>query len=194
MKKKLIVLSILLGVALIGLIGTTVAWLTSTGSETIDFTMGQVVYTIETQNTTIDTVVPGQNLFEDNANSVIIKNKSNVTTQLRVKIDITTKNSSPDLSDFIIELSGWKIGNDGYWYYGDTDGDNSAVISVSTNLTEGIVVSFPLNLTLDGTKIGNSFAGHSYSITITFEAKQSEHVKWSDMGSIDFSTGLAKTN
>ena len=28
----------------------------------------------------------------------------------------------------------------------------------------------------------------------SFEAKQADHVAWSDMGSIDFSTGLAKTN
>ena len=38
------------------------------------------------------------------------------------------------------------------------------------------------------------FTPKTFTVTLTFEAKQADHVEWSDMGSIDFSTGLAKTN
>jgi len=48
------------------------------------------------------------------------------------------------------------------------------------------------SLSYNGALIGNDYqAATGLTITITFQAKQDGYVEWADMGSIDFSTGLA---
>lgn len=183
MKKKLIVLSILMGIALIGLIGTTVAWLTSTGQKELTFEMGEVQYEITTTTTTTSKIVPGQNVFSTGA--VTLTNGSNVDTQVRILVSI--EQNGTEVNADLVTLaadSNWTPDN-GYWYYGGLEGK---VTSGTTSL------SFPISLVFNGATVGNTYAGKTFTVTLTFEAKQADHVAWSDMGSIDFSTGLAKTN
>jgi len=185
MKKKLIVLSILMGIALIGLIGTTVAWLTSTGKEELTFEMGEVKYSIEASDTTTDKIVPGQNIFS--VGTIKLTNSSNVDSQVRIIVSVKHEGTEMDANLITMEAdSNWTL-SDGYWYYKGTEG----VIEAVTNPTD---IAFPISVVLNGTAIGNDYANDTFTVTLTFEAKQADHVVWSDMGSIDFSTGLAKTN
>lgn len=188
MKKKLIFLSTLLVVALIGLIGTTVAWLTSTGSSTTDFTVGDVTYEITPTTNSLGVIVPGQNIFNDNA--VVIKNKSNVKSQLRIKIETKGALAESAIPNLVVSLEGWTKGTDGYWYYGTASGDSAIDIDAASNPTDGVAINFPLSVELDGATVGNNFSNLSYTITITFQAKQAEHVEWSEMIDINFESGI----
>lgn len=194
MKKKIILLSTLIVLLLTGLVATTVAWLTDTASSTTTFVMGDVSYECEFNIDSERTVVPGEPLFSSDA--ITITNKSTVKTNLRAKISITDGiNDGTDLVSIVLN-GDWKIETDGYWYYlgKPTDlSDRSADIKAVTNTT-GENIPFDINMSFDGSAVGNSYSGTTFTVTITLEGKQAEYVLWESMVDIDFTTGLGKTN
>ena len=203
MNKKIIFALSLVLLALLAVIGgTTYAWLPATGKKAINYEVGQVSYSIEA--TSSDTVVvPGDNLVSN----VMIKNKSNVATEIRVKIEYSTtatelvddvakaipmtlaKYTDNDKSNHLLyqlkaDWSYAKEDNKEYFYYANE-------IAKAQNTTTGDTIEAPLeNLILNGRVAGNSFAGATVTITLTFEVKQAANVEWSQMGSINFETGL----
>ena len=190
MKKKIIVLCGVLIFALLGFIGTTVAWLTSTGTKETTVTVGEVSYTITGDFVATGIVVPGQPLL---SSTVTLTNNSTVKSQLRVLIDVKTEATENKLTEkhLLLETTGnWGTPVDAtidseavqYYYYKGEEGiiDAGAVID-----------SFLSSLKFDGTKVGNAHAGQEVTITITFQAKQAEYVSWNDLTSYSFKTGLA---
>lgn len=194
-KNKIIMICMILLVALVGLVATTVAWLTSTNTQTHTFKMGNVEYAFESEGVANDkTVVPGEDIFKNI--SIKLTNKSTVDSQLRIKVTFNGPLEYSDSSIFKMTFdSNWThdMTNGDYWYYNGNDG-----ISDHTGLT-GIIkkvdgpsepITVPIHLIFDGSIVGSDYAGKEYTITITFEAKQAEYVQWSEMKEINFKTGL----
>ena len=189
MKKKIIVLCGVMIFALLGFIGTTVAWLTSTGSQTQTVTVGEVEYTFDKTLTSAGTVVPGQPLISE---ELTFTNSSTVLSQLRFTITLTTTATENQLtvSNLVfkdaegntVTITGWVKDGD-YYYYGGTDFD------ILT--TESPATTFLKYLCFDGETVGNKHAGQVATITITFQAKQADYVSWANLADYSFETGLA---
>lgn len=191
MKKKIIVLCGVMIFALLGFIGTTVAWLTSTGSDTQTVTVGEVEYTFDKDLTSAGTVVPGQPLISE---ELTFTNSSTVLSQLRFTITLTTTATEDKLTvsnlvfkdadgNTVTTFTNWVKEDDGYYYYG---GKNSNIETTTSPAT-----TFLKNLCFDGETVGNKHAGQEVTITITFQAKQAEYVSWTDLVDYSFDTGLA---
>lgn len=205
--RKNLLLVVLLLVVVAVATASTYAWLTDTGSaDAISYTVGDVSYTIEKTNAPAGTyVVPGQSLGK-----VVIVNKSNVLTNIRVKLGVTVTGAATGANTdwsvgnaaatdevLLTQPTGskWVLSGD-YFYYGGvgsaaTEGDEDIAIAAANGTTLDELIK---SLVLNGALVGNDYSGATVTITVTFEAKQAEYVDWSSMGSIDFSTGIAKTN
>ena len=174
--------------------GITSAWLTDTDNKSETFTMGDISYTLAgalIANT--NKIVPGQNLV---GTTFTVTNGSTVASQLRMQITYTTVSGGTATTGVIytaaaggngiitdINTGNWVYGNDNYWYLG------SKTNNIPVNTTAYTMFT---SLKYNGATIGNDYAAASgLVITITFQAKQAEYVDWADMGSINFSTGLA---
>lgn len=185
MKKKIIVLCGVMIFALLGFIGTTVAWLTSTDSKTQTVEVGQIKFEIEDLVAETEKIVPGDSLFEG---VITFKNTSNVDSQLRFKIDMACDPALDlDISYFEpFSSEDWKSyeGED-YYYYGGKEVGVGVILPGNSVQTD-----FFTNLRLEGTKIGNDYQGATITFTITFEAKQSDNVTWVEIAGFDFTTGL----
>jgi hypothetical protein len=204
MNKKLIVFLVVCIVVLLGTAtGISFAWLTSTGSGTIEYTVGDVSYTVTGEVAQNTTIVPGQNL----ENSFKITNNSNVPTNLRVSISVDVKGwtigkvgtaTSPNTKDHIVvsaNTTGWELVTENdvmYFYYGKKDDSGANGVE---DLAAGVSpTTFPFNeFKLNGYVVGNADSGKTIKITITFYAKQADYVTWAELGSFDFTTGLAQT-
>lgn len=194
-KSKLIVLIVSLVVVLAAATyGITSAWLTDTDNEAETFTMGDVSYTLSgalIANT--NPIVPGQDLV---GTDFVVTNASTVASQLRIQITYTTVSGGTPTTGIVytgaaggdgiitdISASTWTYSNN-YWYLGATANDTIAVNTTAYTMFT--------SLSYNGALIGNDYqAATGLTITITFQAKQDGCVEWADMGSIDFSTGLA---
>lgn len=194
-KNKLIILIVSLVVVLAAATyGITSAWLTATDNESETFTMGDVSYTLTgalIANT--DPIVPGQNLV---GTTFTVTNASTVDSQLRIQITYTTVSGDTPTTGIVytgetggdgiitdIDDLAWTYSSN-YWYLGAT-----ADTTIAVNTTAYTMFT---SLEYNGALIGNEYElEDGLVITITFQAKQDEYVDWVDMGSIDFSTGLA---
>ena len=202
MNKKLIVVLMICLIALLGAsVGVTYAWLTSTGSKTIEYTVGDVSYTITGKVDASTVIVPGQNL----TSSFEIKNDSNVYTNLRVSVSTSMQGwtigeagtaETPNTTDHIlvaVNSEGWELvteNNVMYFYYGqkeDTEGELGKEDLAPSTAPD----AFPFSeFKLNGYKVGNEYSGKTITITITFYAKQADYVTWEALGSFSFETGL----
>ena len=200
MNKKIVIALSLILVALIAASSVvTYAWLTSTGtSDSINYKVGDINYTITGPQVADNTyVVPGQQIASD----FVITNSSNIATNLRVQFTITvdvtnainpgastdwTIGSNNSTDELILALNtNWVLDTDGYLYYGGKDLEADDVIAASTNPSSPIA-----GLQLNGALIGNDYSGAVITVQATFYAKQDEYIKWSEMGSINWTTGI----
>lgn len=200
MNKKIVIALSLILVALIAASSVvTYAWLTSTGtSDSINYKVGDINYTITGPQVADNTyVVPGQQI----ASGFVITNSSNIETNLRVQFTITvdvtnavnpgapkdwTIGSNTSTDELILTLNtNWVLDTDGYLYYGGKDLEADDVIAASTNPSSPIA-----GLQLNGALIGNDYSGAVITVQATFYAKQDAYIKWSEMGSINWTTGI----
>ena len=196
--RKNLLLVVLLLVVVAVATASTYAWLTDTKSaEAISYTVGDVSYTIEKTNAPAGTyVVPGQAL-----GNIVIKNKSNVKTNVRVQLTVTVSDGSTwtvgeDEEDDEVLLkhpttNSWTFDEtDKCYYYGGKD-VAAGEIAVSTNTTDGVALN-PLieSLVINGKLVGNDYSGKTITIVATFYAKQADHVTWAEIGSINWTNGI----
>ena len=200
MNKKIVIALSLILVALIAASSVvTYAWLTSTGSsDSIKYKVGEINYTITGPQVADNTyVVPGQQIASD----FVITNSSNIATNLRVQFTITvdvtnavnpsaskdwTIGSNNSTDELILTLNAnWVLDTDGYLYYGGKDLEADDEIAASTNPSSPIE-----GLQLNGALIGNDYSGAVITVQATFYAKQDAYIKWSEMGSINWTTGI----
>lgn len=185
MNKKVIFGLSLVLVALFAIIaGSTFAWLTDKGeSDKITYNVGKVDYEITVTPAATNEVVPGDTLTP----TFTITNNSTVATNIRVKVEVTSTPTLTNTQLVVTQGEGWILEEDGYYYYGESS-------TKPTSIAVGGVPVSPIGgLTLDGPSVGNSYSGTTITIKISWEVKQAAKVEWSQMGSIDFQTGLTKT-
>lgn len=207
--KKNLLLVILLLVVVAVASASTFAWLTDTDTAgSIDYTVGEVSYEISKLNAAESAIVPGQVL-----GSVSIINKSNVLTNLRISLSVTVSGVAEGVN------KNWSVGADAendeillksaidtsiwvfdsttnYYYYGQVgSATTTGAEDIAVAEEEGTQLTALLDtMTLNGGLIGNEYAGATITVVVTFEAKQADYVEWSEMGNIDFTTGIKKAN
>lgn len=192
MKKKIILLSVLF----LGIVALSVsmirAWLTDTNTTgPVNMTVGNVKFTftgalISTEEN--EWIIPGQNIVDT---AFQITNASNIGTELRLKLDITydTDTDATSLMVFNLDTNKWVLDGD-YYYFRDAMIVDSTSQSGKYIIPSGTqVIPILSNISLDGSKVDNAFSGKTFTITITFEAKQSDYVTWEELGSIALETG-----
>ena len=210
-KRSLIILlvAVLVGLVVIGA-GTTYAWLTQEDENVITYEVGEINYGITLEGQVPNLVVPGQPLTP----TFTITNNSNIDTNLRALVSIKSYKDSEnndlnwtigtsDEDHIKFELGSvqdgkdWVINaadvNDKYLYFGAADMDNTSTedtIDAGNNAITNLFNS----LTINGLKVGNEAMGATVVISVKFEVKQADYVTWTEMGTIDFSTGLPKVN
>ena len=196
-------LASLIGLASVGAFAaSTFAWFTQEGTDTsATFTAGEVKYTLNVSDLSTEKVVPGQNIFD--GGSFAFTNQSTVTTNLRMQISYTitpvktgvaTLEGSVSTTDNYLKLAsaGSWVENGGWLYYGSATGgtdDTTAKVAVGANPVVGAAGA--LNVTLNGSTIGNDYQGAAIALEIKFQAKQSDYITWAEAASINFETGLA---
>ncbi|MFA6626947.1 MAG: hypothetical protein WCT17_00245 [Bacilli bacterium] len=187
--KKSIYLVIIMLLGVVGLTTYAVsAWLTdtdTTGPHT--FLVGDIEYTWSGAKVTDTYVVPGQELV---ATAFTLTNASNVDSELRVKVTLTTTyppaaTNAKSLVTMVLGSNWGTEETDGYYYY---EASTDPVIAAGTQ-----ALVFLSSLKIDGSKVGNDYTGATFTLTLMFEAKQADYVTWAELGtaSIDFETGLA---
>lgn len=186
MKNKKLALLILALIVTISLATTgIVAWLTdSKTTPSVTLKVGEVEYEWVGGTIKKTPVVPGESIL---ATSYALENKSTVTSELRMRISVSLDDLDK-LEDLQITIaSGWVLDEeDGYYYYRvPRPTDNKYPIPAEN---QNILVIE--EIILRGDKVGNDKADKTYTITVTFEAKQNDYVAWADLGTIDFETGL----
>lgn len=197
--RKNLLLVVLLLVVVAVATASTYAWLTDTKKTSdITYNVGDVEYNISSTQTTSNKIVPGETF-----GNITITNESTVATQIRVLFTITCDKGtltvgSDDTYQVILTGQNAKwfkstaFNADGdtneYYYYGNSSTpsvENIAAVQTPTNL-ESLFTGIQLN----GKLVGNSYSGAVITISVTFQAKQADHVEWSEMGSINFTTGI----
>ncbi len=179
----------------------TYAWFTQQESAAnLTFTAGEVNYEV-TEVTSSATVVPGDYVLED---ALQVVNKSTITTNVRFQITCTVTdglacNVGPDNTDQIkitLPSSPAVVEDaDGWFYYLAKDaGDTSDDVAIATpSAGDTLTLISDNGLQINGGVVGNDYMNKAITITITFQAKQADHLTWADAAStsIDFETGLA---
>lgn len=194
-KKKFIAILALLFLAIAALTANLiVAWLTDTAQTgPTEFQLGDVEFTWAGA-VSQDLVVPGENIV---ATHYTLVNKSTIRTELRFKIEIYSEYLGDDGSDYVILTidDGWFLERDGFYYYRGSDTVFEEEEGKYKILPETETITVITGIELDGSKVGNDFSSSSFTITLVFEAKQSDYVDWDTLGqsNIDFSTGLPGT-
>lgn len=201
MKRKNIIVLLSLGLLFITttLVFVISAWLTDTATTgDTTFQIGKVKYTLTGEWTDKQLVVPGDNLIKTN---FTLTNSSTVGSELRIIITLKINDSEGEnqselfniikpVSDNFPVAAGWEY-DAGYWYYQGDGAINETSKWVIPNSYNIAIPIFDINgLIINGAKVGNDYAGKELKISITFQAKQSDHVTWEQMGEINFITGL----
>ena len=210
MKRRIIIAlcSIMLVLCSIS-VGFTVAWLTfSTTSNEVTYTVGKVKYKVElitAENEINKLIVPGQSIFSD----LEITNESDVDSNLRVRFEITVKDTSnqdvdwtvgtdldtnqiilantvkdgENTSEEVVELTNWitKTGeaNVNVLYYQVAAGDEI----ITPGITD-ISTAFS-NVYLNGALVKNAASGYKVNLKVAIEAKQADYVEWGQITSFE---------
>ena len=178
MNKKVIFGLSLVLVALFAIIaGSTFAWLTDKGeSDTITYTVGEVDYEISVDSTTTEKVVPGDFI----APTFNIENKSNVETNLRIKLTIEGASGmtigEEDTNHLILTLNTDWVKDGDYYYFKNKDKDAGS-IALDEDISSHIS-----SLVINGEKVDNEFATKTINIKVLWEVKQAAHVDWNAVG------------
>lgn len=200
MKKstKVILLSSLL-LIFVGLTVTFIAsWLTDTSeTDEVTFKVGNVTFAWSGEmipaedNDILIPIVPGQNLVKTTFN---LNNSSTVSTELRVKIIVTSVFLGGDATDYVLLTlgTGW-VNDNGYWYYRGTDTSQISEDGVTKYKIASTIKTITVlpGVALNGNNVGNTFKDDIFTIQLLFEAKQSDYVTWEYLGTtnIDFNKG-----
>lgn len=191
MKKKVALLSvILLGIVALSVVMIR-AWLTDSNTTgPINMTVGKVKFTFEgelVETGENEWIVPGQNLVKK---AFQLTNESNIGTELRCKIDIKYDNDIDGKSLIICDLDDNKWILDGeYYYFRDVNIADSLSQTGKYIIPKGNqVIPIFSSIVLDGSLVDNTFSGKVFTMTIIFEAKQSDYVTWEELGIITLKT------
>jgi hypothetical protein len=201
MKNKSLLISIsslIITIVALSMIAITYGWFSKQVTLTSQYvSVGEIVYL--KSGAWLDTeepIVPSNELI---AESFILDNQSNISSQLRIRIEYTYYDSVEDEIGELITYTG--VGDylfvdmpseffyyddnledeiPGYWYFSATDYAFQANSGPLTILS---------SLYYDGNKTSIDFASKSVTIKITIQVKQTNNLVWNDLTTYDFQTG-----
>ena len=153
---------------------------------------GKLASYIHNESDGTDFIITDQNLITDNEGKITGMNHSTIDTEVRFRIvydmpnvpDKVYTESTEDSDDLIadVDTSYWTQQSDGYYYhtfmYNSTQPDERFTIIT--------------NIAFDGTKVtresylpetGGSIDPHSGIVRVEIQAKQKDHVTWTDIWS-----------
>lgn len=206
MKRRIIIAlcSIMLVLCSIS-VGFTVAWLTFSDTKKVVYSVGDVEYEIDVtsqaENSDRELIVPSDE--ESIFSNLVITNNSNVTTNLRIRFEITETDhtwtvGTTDDCEILVVLNSineesdeprWIFStteNNVMYYYtnqGDSDQDIEPLGSISTAIS---------GVYLNGKVVKNDHSDLNLTLKLIVEAKQAEAVEWNEIA--DFITGMPVIN
>lgn len=143
----------------------------------VTLTAGAITY--ELRGSLIDEpLYPGINIV-DSENPFKLKSNSTIVTEIRIKISFYLNDILLDTNNYLENSDSYLANNwvynsgDGFYYYQNSEG----FISVSPN-TEILVIN---TIILDGHYVKNHHSNEAFKVKITVEAKQKDHVNWSEL-------------
>lgn len=187
-KKKIAIMS---GVGALTVIGTTLAYFTTSDDIINNFKTGKYQTTIKEDFIGTDSWLPGEKIDK----KVIVENTGEVAMAARVRYEeewINSNGNSLPLNDMnnnpisIIEFNNidWKKADDGYYYYGSKNNktkidahQSSTSFINSVTLNSNVNASFYLTSTDGGKTIiyesnGNGYDNATYKLTIYIDTIQ----------------------
>lgn len=203
--RRLVLALVLIVSLFVSTLTVTYAWFVEVKrTRPVYFKVGEIEYEYTSQNINDsfvdDTIiVPGMDLIVENE-SVAVYNKSTISSELRILIDVsyTIKGTNyrhiiGDVSDdsggkrLLYEMATakddelwkWDYGDDGFWYFYETD-DSSILpyVDPGGNAREIKILD---SLKLNGDYFGNDVSAKNIVIKFTFQAKQSSYAEWNDV-------------
>ena len=191
-KKTLVALAL---VALVGIVGATFAYFTSSATLSNEFTTGTYSTSVTEEFVSPDNWTPGTTTQK----KVNVTNNGSVEVAVRAKYtekwtaaDKTTVLSGTRNSEKVAQFtigSDWELATDGYYYYNDTLGTNETstdfISSVTFNpnfiLEEGTDIKCTTTkengtTTVSCANLTTGYAGATYSLDITIETIQADQI------------------
>ena len=191
-KKSLVALAL---VALIGVVGATFAYFTSSATLTNEFTTGTYSTSVTEEFISPDNWTPGTTTTK----KVNVTNNGSVDVAVRAKYTekwtaedgtiLSGTRNGEKVAQFTIG-SDWELANDGYYYYkgtltsGQTSSDFISSVTFNPNfeLEEGTDIECTTSTvagktTSSCTSLTSGYAGATYSLDITIETIQADK-KW----------------
>lgn len=160
------------------------------------FSSGNVKFVWQGSFLEHDLVVPSLELVDAN-DTFALKNQSSVPTELRLRIvgisSLLGDTSIDYLFDYIIDEN-W-IAEGQYFYYRGPETDSTSepgkyIIPVN----QGSIIPVLSSLQVNGYNVRNEHSGETISLLIYFQAKQSQNVDWTTIGSLQFNFALPRSS
>ncbi len=143
----------------------------------------------------VQKVLPGDKVTPEGG--IKITNKSNIDSNLRVKVAFTYSDENGVHEEFFTgattdyikvefanENNNWASKGNYYYYYSDPANDDMRIPAVTGAEGENNEIPFITAIEFNGEKITEDFQGTVASVTVMLESKQADYVTWENLGSI----------
>lgn len=175
----------------VGVYNATQAWFVAGSSKHQYLTSGNISYLfegslVEKQEDTI--ILPGVELVET---PFTIENKSNIDTQVRIKIEcsyydekgvfvedeVFYETDESSILDITVDEN-WVYSTDGYYYY---KGKDFIIESNTESGAENEKIEIITSLSFSGPETSIYNSGNIGTVNIVFESKQADYVTWTEL-------------
>lgn len=157
-------------------------------TDSVVFSSGKVRFVWQGSFIEHDFVVPSLELI-DSEEPLELVNQSTVPTELRLRIvgvsSVVGDQDIEYLFDIILD-EGWVLSDSYYYYQGDETDSTTEPGKFIIPVNQGSIIPVISSLQIDGYNVKNEHSGETVSILLYFQAKQSQHVDWTTLGSLQF--------
>lgn len=157
-------------------------------TDSVVFSSGKVRFVWQGSFLEHDLVVPSLELV-DSEEPLELRNESTVPTELRLRIvGVSSLIGDQDIEylfDIVLD-EGWVLDGAYYYYQGDETDSISEPGKFIISVNQGSIIPVISSLQVDGYNVRNEHSGETISILLYFQAKQSQHIDWTTLGSLQF--------
>lgn len=157
-------------------------------TDSVVFSSGKVRFVWQGSFLDHDLVVPSLELV-DQEDPLQLQNDSTIPTELRLRIvGVSSLVGDQDIEylfDVLIDTS-WVIDGSYYYYQGAETDSITEPGKFIIPVNQGAIIPVISSLQIDGYNVKNEHSGETVSILLYFQAKQSQHVDWTTLGSLQF--------
>lgn len=157
-------------------------------TDSVVFSSGKVRFVWQGSFLEHDLVVPSLELVDQEA-PLQLQNDSTIPTELRLRIvGVSSLIGDQDIEylfDVVLD-DGWVLEGSYYYYQGDETDSISEPGKFIIPVDQGSIIPVISSLQVDGYNVKNEHSGETISILLYFQAKQSQHVDWTTLGSLQF--------